>query len=91
MNKTLENLIKNAIPVYEAHFHAAVQNADKVPESSFNLYSDKPSRKVKMWWTPHTLICCQKTSNTKELKYFGIPISTVIFANFQDKDDDKET
>ncbi len=90
MNKTLENLIKNAIPVYEAHFHASVQNADKVPESSFNINSDKSSRKVKMWWTPHTLICCQKTSSSKELKYFGIPISTVIFANFINEEADKE-
>ncbi len=76
MNKTLENLIKNAIPVYEAHFHAAVQNADKVPETSFNMHSDKPNRRVKMWWTPHTLICNQKD------KYFGVPISQVVFANF---------
>lgn len=86
MNKQLENLIKNGIPVSEAYFHAAVQNADKVPESSFNINSDKPTRKVKMWWTPHTLICCQRSVTYKEDRYFGIPISTVIFANFISED-----
>lgn len=90
LNKTLDKLIESAIPVYEAAFHAAVQNADKVPETSFNIHSDKASRKVKMWWTPHTLICCQKSTSTKELKYFGVPISTVIYANFEHEIADKE-
>lgn len=88
MNKTLENLIKTAIPVYEAHFHAAVQNADNVPETSFNMNSEKPNRKVQMWWTPHTLICCQKKVHTKEKKYWGIPLSSVIFANFETEEED---
>lgn len=89
MNKTLAKLIETGIPVYEAAFHAAVQNADKTPESSFNTFSDKPSRKVKMWWTPHTLVCCQKTVHSKELKYWGVPISTVIYANFISEEEEK--
>lgn len=73
-------LIETGIPVSKAQFHAAVNNADQVPENYFSCHSAVKSRQVKMWWTPHTLICHQKD------KYWGVPISTVIFANFINMD-----
>jgi hypothetical protein len=76
MNSTLEKLIKTAIPVSKAQFHAAVNNSDQVPEHFFAADSQVKSRQVKMWYTPHTLICLHKN------KYFGVPISSVLFANF---------
>lgn len=76
MNPVLKHLIETGIPVSKAQFHAAVNNADNVPENYFSTESLNKSRQADMWWTPHTLVCHQKG------KYFGVPISTVIFANF---------
>ncbi len=82
MNKTLEKLIETGIPVTAAHFHAAVNNANKVPQTYFSQHSDVHERRVNMWYTQYGLVCHQKTAKTKEDRYFIVPLPTLIFANF---------
>lgn len=45
---TLEEAFKVAIPVKEAHFHSAINNAQKVPENYFSMESNVPSRQIEM-------------------------------------------
>lgn len=70
-------LIKSGIPVSNAHFVLAVNNADNVPENYFSIDSHNSSRRANMWWTPSTLICEQKGI------YFGVPSGTVKFIHFK--------
>lgn len=83
MNQTLQNLIKNGIPVSKAQFHSAVNNADQTPENYFSIDSEVPSRKVEMWYGPSGLVCHQKTAKSREDRYWIVPLPTIIFANFK--------
>lgn len=74
--KTLEMLVSTGIPVETCVFHAAIANADGSPESRLTATGNNASRRAKMWWTPHTLICWQKGI------YFGTPLANVISVKF---------
>jgi hypothetical protein len=78
----LQKLIESGIPVSQAHFHAAVNNADETPENYFNDKSDNRSRRAAMLWTPHGLICSQ-VDTKGEMKHFIVPPATVKFAKFK--------
>lgn len=86
MNQILQKLIETGIPIIKAQFHAAVNNADQVPEHHFSSESDRPSRRVKMWLTPQGLICYQKSALKKEC-YWIVPLPTIIFAIFDTQTD----
>lgn len=75
----IEALLRTAIPVSKAEFHAAVNNSDNVPENYFSEKSDNPSRRAEMWITAggNLLICFQKG------KYFGVPAASVKYFNFK--------
>lgn len=85
----LQSLIKNGIPCSKAVFHAAVNNSNGEPSNYFATKSDVASRRCKMWYTPHTLICLQNDKAGLP-KYFGVPTSTVIFVNFEDETSEKD-
>lgn len=80
----LIRLIETGIPVAKADFHAAVNNADEVPENGFNEKSDNRSRRVEMWLTAggNILICKQKTKAGAD-KFFGVPSASVKFVHFK--------
>lgn len=73
----IDALIRAGVEVSDAKFHAAVNNADDVPESNFSSKSNNASRRAEMWWTQAGLLCKQKN------KFFIVPSATVIFANFK--------
>lgn len=85
MNEILAKLIKNAIPVREAQFHSAVNNADKTPENYFSDDSNVASRRVQMWQTNEFLILKQRNAQ-KEDVYFYTPNANVRFGFFKKTD-----
>lgn len=74
LDPNLKQLIKMGIPIVEAHFHSAVNNGENVPENNFSAYSNSPSRRVQMWYTPQTLVCLHKG------KHILVPTASVRFA-----------
>jgi hypothetical protein len=89
MNATLEKLVQTGIPVSKAQFHAAVNNADQIPENYFSVDSMVASRRAKMWSVPGEIILCQKNVR-KEDCYFAVPKSNIIFYNFTNQETGKE-
>lgn len=86
MNPQLRKLIDTGIPVTKAQFHAAVDNADRIPENYFSNESLVPSRRADMWLTSAGLVCRQKNV-LKEDRYFFVPLATIIFINFARQDE----
>lgn len=77
----LKKLWSTGIPVRQAKFHAAVDNADDVPENGYDIASLNKSRRVEMMWTTQGLICRQADAK-KKIEYWLVPASTVAFAKF---------
>ncbi len=92
MHATLAKLIESGMQVDKVQFHAAVNNADNIPENYFSAFSNVPSRRAKMWLTPTMLICLQKNIKNEDV-YFWVPTSTCIFGHFtkQDQEDENDT
>lgn len=63
-----------SIEVKYAKFHAAVNNAEGIPENYFSEASNVQSRNVKMWMHRELLICLHKD------QYILVPQSNVIFS-----------
>lgn len=82
MTEFLLKLIKGAIPVREAYFHSAINNADKTPENYFSDDSNVPSRRVQMWQTSDFLVFKQRNAQ-KEDVYFYTPNANVRFGFFK--------
>lgn len=78
MHPKLEKLIETGIPVVEAHFHSAVNNADKVPENYFSKDSDNPNRRSEMYATTADLLVCKQKG-----RIFFTPMSNVRFGFFE--------
>lgn len=70
--------LKNAIPVWRAEFHSAVNNGDDVPENYFSSKSQVKSRNVQMWWVKGDGLWCLHKG-----QYFVVPAATVKFAKIQ--------
>lgn len=81
----LDRLIESGLPVAKAEFHAAVNNADDVPESYLSDKSDKPTRKADMWLTAggSVLICIQKRKKDGSKFYFGVPAASIKYVHFK--------
>lgn len=77
INKHLQALIDKGIPVFQAEFHAAINNADNVPESFLSENSAKSNRQATMWWTQAGLVCNQKGF------FFLVPEATVKYCHFK--------
>lgn len=73
----IEKMIENGIPVWRAEFHAAVNNADNVPENYFSANSNVKSRNVEMWWVNNNGLLCKHKD-----KFFLVPAASVKFCNF---------
>lgn len=76
---TLQRLIDNSLPVTEAYFHSAVNNADKVPENNFSDTSASPTRRVNMWQCIAAPIMIFEQKGV----YFYTPNSNVRFGFFR--------
>jgi len=79
----ISKLIESGIPVKSAVFHAAVNDADGTPETSYSLDSHKVSRQVEMWYSPAGLICYHFNKISKKEKWYIVPLANVIFADFK--------
>lgn len=73
---TPDKFIDAGIPVSEAKFIQAVDNAESTPETYFSKKSSNSSRNSEMWWTSIGLVCLQRE------KYFVVPFSNIKFAKF---------
>ncbi len=89
MNPYLQKLIETGIPVSQAKFHAAVNNANQTPENDFNVNSNSTERRVDMWYTSHGLVCHQKNVKKQDC-YWIVPLPSIIFANFSKQIDLEE-
>lgn len=75
----LDILSEGGLSVMRADFHAAVNNAQDVPENYLSEKSDNPSRRAEMWLTAggNLLICKQNG------KWFGVPAASCKFFKFK--------
>jgi hypothetical protein len=74
----IAEVLADAIPIWRAEFHAAVNNSDDVPEHYFSSKSALKSRQVEMWWVKNDGLWCLHKN-----QYFIVPAATVKFAKVQ--------
>lgn len=61
MNAQLKKLWESGIPIHSAQFQAEVDNANGIPNIKYDLDSGNKERRIEMVWTPHGLLCKQKS------------------------------
>lgn len=83
MDPLIKKMMETGIKSISVQFHAAVNNADNVPENYFSDESNVPSRRVETWVHPSWSIGLTRQLNSKkEMIYKWFSISTSIFGSF---------